>query len=147
MVDYHKAGLLVFHENRLLMCRKNNTTSRLILPGGCIEEGESDIECLKRELREELGDVSAIDVEYVGTYDDEAATDDPAVKKTLRMELYMGTLIGEPKASSEIVELVWFGEDSDAGRLTPIFINRILPDLAARGMLPWPWPLTGDRRL
>ncbi len=138
MADYNKVGLLVLSGNRILFCRKKHTTSRLILPGGCIEPGESPMDCLAREIREELGDVSLSRVEYVGTYTDRAATDDPEVFKSLEIQLYRGDLAGEPVASSEIRELVWFGPDSDRAELTPILVNRILPDLIVRGLLNWP---------
>jgi hypothetical protein len=76
-------------------------------------------------------------LEHLGTYEDRASLDDPTVVKTLRLVLYRGELEGEPTPSSEITELVWFGPGSDREDLTPIFINRILPDLLARGIVPW----------
>jgi len=137
VADFNKVGVLILRGNRLLLCRKNRDTSQLILPGGRIEAGESDLECLARELREELGEVALRNVEYVGTYEDRAALDDPAVLKTLRIALYRGDLVGEPTPASEITGLVWFGPESDVAELTPIFVNRILPDLLTRGILPW----------
>jgi len=137
VADFNKVGVLILRGDRLLLCRKNRDTSKLILPGGRIEAGESDLECLARELREELGEVALRNVEYVGTYEDRAALDDPAVLKTLRIALYRGDLVGEPTPASEITGLVWFGPESDVAELTPIFVNRILPDLLTRGILPW----------
>lgn len=140
MADFNKVGALILRGDQLLLCRKNRDTSKLILPGGRIEAGETDLECLARELREELGAVTLRNVEYVGTYEDRAALDDPTVVKTLRIALYRGDLVGTPTPAAEITEVVWFGPDSDRGELTPIFINRILPDLLARGLLPWSAP-------
>ena len=137
MADYNKVGLLAIRDGRMLLCRKRHTTARLILPGGCLEPGETSLECLARELREELGEVAVEDLHYLGTYTDRAATDDPSVVKTVQIELYRGELIGKPVASSEIAELVWFGEDSDPTQLAPSLINKILPDLAKRRLLPW----------
>jgi len=150
VADFNKVGVLILRGDRLLLCRKNRDTSRLILPGGRIEAGESDLDCLTRELREELGAVALGNVEYVGTYEDRAALDDPAIVKTLRIALYRGDLVGTPTPASEITEIVWFGPDSDASALTPIFVNRILPDLLSRGILPWrtrrdPESLRGSR--
>jgi len=140
VADLSKVGALILRGDRMLLCRKNRDTSKLILPGGRIESGESDLDCLRRELREELGDVSLTHVRYLGAYEDRAALDDPAVMKTLRIALYFGDLVGAPTPHAEIVELVWFGPDSDRSQLTPILINRILPDLTARRILPWGGP-------
>ena len=134
MGDYEKAGLLLLREGRILLCRKKRAPSLLILPGGKFEPGETAIQCLVRELREELGEVTASGLQHVGTYSDRAAGD---ATKTVRIELYRGELTGAPVASAEIGELVWFGEDDDWTELAPSLANRILPDLLARGLLDW----------
>ncbi|HEY3417273.1 MAG TPA: NUDIX domain-containing protein [Armatimonadota bacterium] len=137
MADYHKAGLVALRGERMLLCKKRDLNSKLILPGGRFEEGESAEQCLRREVREELGAVSLGPIEYIGTYKDRAASDDPTVVKTVEIELYRGELIGEPVASMEIVELIWFGPNSDKDQLSPILINHIVPDLLKRSLLPW----------
>jgi 8-oxo-dGTP diphosphatase len=132
--DYDKVGLLAIRDGRVLLCRKKHTTALLILPGGCFEPGETAAQCLDRELREELGDVRIDNLDYVGTYSDHAAGSDG---KTVRIELYRAELIGDPEPRSEIKELVWFGESDDRGQLAPSLVNKILPDLLARGILAW----------
>jgi len=134
VADYNKIGLLVVRDGRLLLCRKRHTTALLILPGGCLEPGESALECLHRELREELGEVSVTGLEYVGSYSDKAAG---AADKTVHIELYRGRLTGEPAPHAEIRELIWFGADDDRRQLAPSIANQILPDLERRGLL-WP---------
>jgi 8-oxo-dGTP pyrophosphatase MutT (NUDIX family) len=112
----------------------------LILPGGCREPGESSLDCLSRELREELGEVALSLAELVGVYTDQAAGSRQEQPKWVRIELYRGELIGEPAPHSEIAELVWFGERDDRSQLAPSIANQILPDLLARGILPWDQP-------
>ena len=137
MSDILKTGLLTHRGDRFLLCRKNRETSKLILPGGRIEPGETALDCLQRELAEELGGIGAENLVYVGTYRDRAASDDPTVVKTVEIQLYQGDLTGEPTPTSEIVELVWFGPDSDRSHLPPSIVNKILPDLLERKILPW----------
>jgi len=133
--EIHKCGLLVVRDDGcVLLCRKKRGTRLLILPGGKLEPGETQEQCLRRELREELS-AEAGDLRHIGTYTDVAAGD-PA--RTVRIELYCGTLAQEPVASSEIDELVWFGPQDDPGQLAPSLRNRVFPDLIRRGMLSWP---------
>jgi len=134
MADIEKAGLLLIRDRRILLCRKKSGSPLLILPGGKFESGETAVECLRRELREELGQVTATGLQHIGSYTDRAAGDST---KTVRIELYRGELAGMPVASAEIGELVWFGEAGDWAQLAPSLANRILPDLIARGFLDW----------
>jgi len=139
-VDFDKVGLLAVRDGKILLCRKKHTTSLLILPGGCREPGESSLDCLARELREELGDVAISAAELLGAYTDRAAGTETSPPKTVRIELYRAELIGEPAASSEIAELVWFGERDNRSQLAPSIARKILPDLLERGILRWSRP-------
>lgn len=130
MID--KIGLLLIRDGRVLLCRKKRDTSLLILPGGKREAGESSLECLARELREELGDVAAVSPELVGVYMHPAAG---AQGKFVRIELYRAELTGEPHAQSELGELVWFGSGNDPAMIAPSLAEVIFPDLIARGVL------------
>ena len=134
MVDYDKVGLLAISDNRILLCRKKRGTSLLILPGGCIESGESVEQCLSRELAEELGPVEVTGLEYLGTYREKSAGD---ANKIVQIRLYSGKVNGDPAPHSEIAELVWFGPTDDRNVLSPSIANKILPDLIERGILDW----------
>jgi 8-oxo-dGTP pyrophosphatase MutT (NUDIX family) len=130
MID--KVGLLAIRDGKVLLCRKKRGTTLLILPGGKREAGESSLECLGRELREELGDVTAASPELIDVYTYAAAG---VTGETVRVELYRAALTGEPRAQSEIGELVWFGARDDRALLAPSLAFLIFPDLAARGIL------------
>lgn len=138
MADINKAGVLITEDNKLLLCRKNDATSKLIIPGGSIEIGETPEECIIREVHEELGkSVILENLVYIGTYEDKAAFDDPNIKKTVQIILYTGKLIGSPTPSSEISELIWFHATSDINELSPIIKNKILPDILDRKIIIW----------
>jgi 8-oxo-dGTP diphosphatase len=132
MID--KVGLLAIRGQRVLLCRKKRGTQLLILPGGKREAGESSLECLARELREELGDVEAIAPELLGVYTHHAAGE-PG--KQVRIELYRAELTGDIRAQSEIGELVWFAAGDDWRTLSPSLAGVIFPDLMKRGILVW----------
>ncbi len=133
MADYHKAGLLFLRDGCVLLCRKKHTTSLLILPGGKLEAGESGEDCLRRECREELGDVELANVRHIGDYESAAAGQDTM---TVKIALYMGDLSGTSAPHSEIQELVWFGPHDDESLLAPSLRDVIFPDLRSRGLLP-----------
>lgn len=137
MADFNKIGLITIQKDAFLLCRKNHFTSKLILPGGRIEKGENSMDCLTRELREELGDVTALNLKLIGAYQDIAHCDDPSIVKTLEIQLFIGDLSGNPEPCSEIIELVWFNRHSDSNELTPILKNKILPDLISKKILNW----------
>jgi 8-oxo-dGTP diphosphatase len=136
MADIHKAGLFYLRDDRVLLCRKKHTTALLILPGGALEPGETSEECLRRECREELGEVEVSNLRYLGGYESPAAGQE---SKTVRIELYAGELKGAIAAHSEIKELIWFGPGDDTALLAPSLRNIIFPDLRLRGLLPPAW--------
>src|SRR5580698_3897390 len=120
MID--KVGLLMIRDGKVLLCRKKRGHSLLILPGGKREAGESSLECLARELREELGEVTAVSPELVGVYTHEAMG---KKGKLVRIELYRAELAGEARAHSEIGELVWFALGDDWAGLAPSLAEAI----------------------
>ena len=129
MADFRKVGLAIIRDGRILLCRKKNGLPHLILPGGKPELGESSIDCLQREVREELGQVTVAKLNYFGTYTSAAAVAPGEPPGVVEIELYLGQITGEATASGEIAELVWFGASDDPTQLAPSLANFILPDL------------------
>lgn len=139
MAYYNKIGLLVLNHDRtkFLVCEPGDkytekSVTQFLMPGGQLEE-KSDIECIEREIKEELDcGVDVASLELIGEYTDVAAT--PG--RDVMIRLYQGKIIGEPKPSSEIGALHWIGsEDATNPRVSPIIKNKIIPDLMAKGIL------------
>lgn len=142
MPGIHKVGLLVLKGGSVLLCEQHDHPAQYILPGGKMESGETELECLARELREELGDVTAVHLVRLGEYHHHTADDPP---RPIRIDLYSGTLVGSPEPHAEIARLVWFGESGNPALLPPSLRDVIFPDLIARGILPWKAMPAGPR--
>lgn len=139
MAYYNKIGLLVLSEDgkTFLVCEPGNaytekSVTQYLMPGGQLEE-KSDVECIKREIEEELScGVDEDSLELIGEYTDVAAT--PG--RDVMIRLYRGKLIGDPKPSSEIGALHWIGrEDLVNQKVSPIIRNKIIPDLIEKWIL------------
>ena len=140
MVPIRKIGIIVQRQGRVLLCRKRHTTSSWILPGGKPSTGESAPDCLRRELKEELGPTIGVkQIRWLGRYEHRAAHDDPAVQRQVAIELYAGVLVGDPEARAEIAEITWFAPSEDWNELAPSLRESIFPDLIARRLLEGNW--------
>ena len=87
-----KVGLAVFSEKKILMVRSKKGEKVFYFPGGKVEPGESDEECLKREAREELGtEPDMASLEFLWEFGGPAHGVPDCV---LVMRMYAGVLIG-----------------------------------------------------
>ena len=102
------------------------------LPGGKREPGETDVQTLVREVREELDVAIASDsAAHVGTFEAQAHGHGTGI--TVRMTCYAADYSGTLAASSEIAELAWLGY-ADRNRVSPV--DQIIFDhLHGRGQL------------
>jgi len=116
-----KAALAYFRDKKILMARDYNNRDAFYTPGGGIEAGETPLECVQRETKEELGvDLDMDSVVFLGEF--EAA----AHRKTgarVNISLFTGKLKGDPRPTNEIVELRYFDSSVDPKHLTPISIE------------------------
>jgi 8-oxo-dGTP diphosphatase len=100
--------------------------------GGKVEPGETELECLQREVREEVGCI-AKNPKHFQTFEGQAH--DPA--KTIRTPCYLCELEGEIKPKAEIEEVAWIGKDyAEKGiRLAPMLKLHIVPTLIRHKLL------------
>jgi 8-oxo-dGTP pyrophosphatase MutT (NUDIX family) len=137
MQSLYKIGLAYIRNNSLLLCRPF-AFDLLIMPGGILQPNENVIDNLIRQVAEELGESAKLDtssLKYLGNFSDVAAG---KTERTVEIELYLGSVNGNLKASSEIKELVWFSPEDDWEQLSLIVKNKIFPFLLESGFLSFP---------
>lgn len=119
------AGIVTDADGRTLVVRKRGTQV-FMQAGGKIEGGESALDALTRELREEIGlELDPDTTEYLGSYRAEAANEPDTV---IRAEVFALVCSGPLEAAGEIEELLWLETlDTDGVELAPLTRDTILP--------------------
>ena len=85
----------IIRKGRILLVRKLETW---ILPGGKPEGKETDIECLTRELGEELPTVQLRNPRFYKQFTGPT----PHTEDTIEVSVYLADIKGEPSAGAEI---------------------------------------------
>jgi 8-oxo-dGTP diphosphatase len=115
----------VLDSRGLLLVSKRAAPDVYYLPGGKPEPGEAPLECLERELAEELG---------VGIADVEPFTEVRAQAALEGIEMWMTVfrtrLAGDPVPGGEIADLRWWPRDRGL-RLAPAVRDGVIPLLRA----------------
>jgi 8-oxo-dGTP pyrophosphatase MutT (NUDIX family) len=126
-----KVAWILLDDGRVLGTRSAGKDT-YYLPGGKREPGESDVETLVREIREELTvEIDAASARHVGTFEAQAHGHSSGV--TVRMTCYTASFTGELVAAGEIEELAWL-TTADVDRISPV--DRIIfAHLHDEGML------------
>lgn len=124
------AAVVVDSAGRSLLVRKRGSTV-FMQPGGKIESGESALDALTRELREELAlVVDPAETEYIGSYRAVAANEENTV---VRAEVFFVQTAETPVAAAEIDELLWVERlDEISVEVAPLSRDSLLPLWAAR---------------
>ncbi len=119
------AALIEDDEGLLLLVRKAGTRW-FMQPGGKIEDGESPLRALKRELREEIGLLITVDrVRYLGRFSSRAANEPGHI---VEAEIYHLRVQHAPQIRAEIEEAVWVSyAEAQSMPLAPLTRDHILP--------------------
>ena len=122
-----KAGLCLMRGGKVLLARSEGGP-HFQIPGGKIEPGETDVQALVRETREELAlSLDPEEVSYLGTFTALAAGRTDAL---VEVRLFEARIDAEPQASSEIAELIWQDPADPTVACSDVVSLHILPFLA-----------------
>ncbi len=126
--------LLHIIDGRLLMARSRGKNG-FYLPGGKIDPGETKIEALRREIREELSaEIAEGSLASFGHYVEQAFDQPDGV--LVSAHAFVGSLTQDPTPSSEIVELRFFSAEEygrEAHRAATS--EAVIRDLRSRRMM------------
>lgn len=118
----------VVRDRRLLLVSKHSAPAIHYLPGGKPEPGEAPLECLARELQEELG-CRPIKPRVFAEVRAPAALE----HVDMHMTVYITGLEGTATPAAEIASLVWW--PSAAVVLAPAVRSQVIPSLQSHGLL------------
>ena len=126
-----KVAFLYLKDGKVLSTRSKGK-DKYYIPGGKRESGETDIETLVREVKEELSvDIVESSAKLYGVF--EAQAHGKAEGVIVRMTCYTAEYTGELKADSEIAEIVWLTME-DIESVSPVD-KLIMADLHEKGLL------------
>lgn len=128
-----KVALAVFKNQKMLQVRSEKQEYVFYTLGGKIEKGESDLDCLRREVVEEVGcQIDENSIKFLAEFEDVGHGIDG---KLVNIRMYEGNLIGEPEPNSEIEEIGWFDSNSSEENLSLIARKTIFPWLKKHGYI------------
>lgn len=128
-----KIALAVFENKQILLVRSSQKDEVFYNLGGKVKEGETDLDCLKREVFEEVGcGLDESSLKFLHEFTGPAHGHENTV---LNVRLYEGKLIGKPKPSSEVFEIGFFDSNSPKKHFSEIAQTKILPWLRERSYL------------
>jgi 8-oxo-dGTP pyrophosphatase MutT (NUDIX family) len=126
-----KRSYLVYIKNNKVLLVREKKDDGYKLPGGRFEQNETSLQCLERELKEELDAVvDHANLELIGDYIYRSSN-----YGDWKTYIYKGDLLGQPNVDGEeIAETAWFSLSSNLP-LRPHMQSHILPLLINGGYL------------
>jgi 8-oxo-dGTP diphosphatase len=119
----------VLDERGLLLVSKRAAPAVFYLPGGKPEPGEAPLDCLARELEEELGAGIAAAEPFA-----EVRARAALERVPMAMTVYLTRLAGAPAPAAEIAALRWWPQCGDV-TLAPAVRDVVIPRLRDAGRL------------
>jgi len=120
-----KIGLALFQEKKVIMLRDNRNDEVFYFAGGTVEEGETDTDCLAREIEEELAVQIDLDsLQFLAEFEAPAHGKENTI---VQIRLYTGEIIGTPQPSQEIVEIAYFDSSVDPKHLSALALDAAFP--------------------
>ena len=114
----------------LLLVSKRAAPDVYYLPGGKPDAGEQPLDCLSRELAEELGVAIASAEPFAEVHAPAALEGVP-----MWMTVFLARLAGVPAPAAEIASLKWWPDERGIG-LAPAVRDCVIPRLREAGRLP-----------
>ncbi|MCX6747479.1 MAG: NUDIX domain-containing protein [Candidatus Nomurabacteria bacterium] len=116
---------LILHEDKLLVAKHAEEKDYYALPGGKLEKGENPLECIKREIKEELGvEVSELKLAYVNKFETKEGKENLEFFFLVKDGQDFVDLTGNDRTHAfEIFEMRWIGADEEV-RLLPESIHK-----------------------
>lgn len=119
----HKVALAHFKDKKVIMVRSAKNDEVFYMLGGKPEADETDLECLQREVKEEI-DVEIVKdtLKFLHEFQGPAHGKDNTIVK---LRLYSGEITGNPQPSNEIAEVQYFDTNVDRKHLGVLSIEML----------------------
>ena len=110
-----RIAAIIINNGKLLMLRGRGY-DELWTPGGKIEPGETDEDCLKRELTKEIG-VRITDLNFFKEYSGKSFYHPNQI---IKQKIYIASISGKIKTDAGIEDFVWLSKKNFEKRKFPM---------------------------
>jgi len=124
-----RVGAIIIQKGKLLLVRGKGF-KELWIPGGKIE-AESEEECLKREIKEEIG-VTIKNIKFFGEFSSPSF-----YSQTFTINrIYLGEINNNPTPQNEIEDIIWLSKEDFINKkfpMIPLIKKEIIPAIISAG--------------
>lgn len=131
-VHFVSAAGLVYKDDKVLLIKSKNRGWEL--PGGVVEQGESVLDGLKREISEESGVIAEAE-KLAGIYQRLSSKpgygplEGMVLPTTVNLTFICKYMGGKEAVSDESIEVAWFAPDEAKEKITDPYIRKAVEDL------------------